>query len=62
MRLSGAMTEKAALADLDHGGKTVVALDPLSTGRLDGSPRRELLHDIGDVVESFDGRHGSLGT
>lgn len=58
VRLSAAMTEKAALADLDHGGgKTVVDLDPLSTGRPDGSPRRELLHHIGDVVESFGGRY-----
>lgn len=60
VRLSAAMTEKAALADLDHGGgKTVVALDPLSAGKLDGSPREELLHDIGDVVESFEGQYST---
>jgi glutamate dehydrogenase/leucine dehydrogenase len=50
VRLSAAMTEKAALAGLAHGGgKTVVSLD--------GSPvtREDLLADVGDLVESFGG-------
>jgi len=52
------MTEKAALADLDHGGgKTVVALDQVSAARVVDSGRRELLYDIGDVVQSLQGRY-----
>lgn len=57
-RLAAAMTEKAALAGLDHGGgKTVVALDPATAAEFSGPRRRDLLHDIGDVVQSFDGRY-----
>ncbi len=57
VRLAAAMTEKAALAGLAHGGgKTVVALDP-HDAPLTGASRRELLHDIGDVVESLDGQY-----
>jgi glutamate dehydrogenase/leucine dehydrogenase len=57
LRLSSAMTEKAALAGLEHGGgKTVVVLDaaaPDPTG-----PRRDdLLADVADLVESFGGRY-----
>lgn len=56
VRLSAAMTEKAALAGLGHGGgKTVVALDgSFDRGRAD--PRwRDLLADVADAVEQFDG-------
>ncbi|MBT0768772.1 hypothetical protein KIH74_07535 [Kineosporia sp. J2-2] len=52
LRLSAAMTEKAALAGLDHGGgKTVVALT--------GAPfrRDDLLADIADAVEDLGGRY-----
>ncbi|AGZ41505.1 Glu/Leu/Phe/Val dehydrogenase dimerization domain-containing protein [Actinoplanes friuliensis] len=52
LRLSSAMTEKAALAGLPYGGgKTVVALEG-------PEPRRaDLLADVGDLVESFGGRY-----
>ncbi|GAA2673696.1 MULTISPECIES: Glu/Leu/Phe/Val dehydrogenase dimerization domain-containing protein [Actinosynnema] len=51
VRLSAAMTEKAALAGLAHGGgKTVVVLEPGFTG-----PRADLLADVGDAVEAFGG-------
>ncbi|GID51904.1 leucine dehydrogenase [Actinoplanes couchii] len=48
LRLSEAMTAKAALAGLPHGGgKTVVAgTHP---------DRRAVLHDVGDVIESLGG-------
>ncbi|MEV6494042.1 Glu/Leu/Phe/Val dehydrogenase dimerization domain-containing protein [Actinoplanes sp. NPDC051633] len=52
VRLSAAMTEKAALAGLDHGGgKTVVALT--------GPPgdRSHLLADIADVIDSLRGAY-----
>jgi hypothetical protein len=39
-----------------------MALDPLSAGKLDSSPRRELLPDIGDVVESFEGQYRQVRT
>jgi len=55
VRLAAAMTEKAALAGLAHGGgKTVVALDPHDAPP-SGVSRRELLLDIGDVVQSLEG-------
>ncbi|GAA4957505.1 Glu/Leu/Phe/Val dehydrogenase family protein [Actinoplanes utahensis] len=51
LRLSAAMTSKAALAGLPHGGgKTVVALP--SAGTFD---RRAVLHDVADVVEALGG-------
>lgn len=56
VRLSSAMTEKAALAGLAHGGgKTVVALDePFERGRTD--PRlRDVLADVADAIEEFRG-------
>src|SRR4051812_5590907 len=54
LRLSEAMTAKAAIAGLAHGGgKTVAVLEPGT--ELDDARRRALLLDIGDVVESFDG-------
>ncbi|WP_229372788.1 Glu/Leu/Phe/Val dehydrogenase dimerization domain-containing protein [Umezawaea beigongshangensis] len=56
LRLSAAMTEKAALAGLAHGGgKTVVALDAGSAAEFTGPRRGELLADVADLVESFDG-------
>ncbi|MEU4608562.1 Glu/Leu/Phe/Val dehydrogenase dimerization domain-containing protein [Kribbella sp. NPDC023972] len=51
-RLSEAMTWKASIAGLDHGGgKTVVVLptDPVS--------RDDLLEDVATVLESFGGRY-----
>lgn len=58
VRLSAAMTEKAALAGLHHGGgKTVVALDEHFVRRRSAADRADLLADIGDVVESFGGSY-----
>ncbi len=58
LRLSAAMTEKAALAGLEHGGgKTVVALTEGSSADWTGARRSELLADIGDLVEDLDGRY-----
>ncbi|MFB7178830.1 Glu/Leu/Phe/Val dehydrogenase dimerization domain-containing protein [Streptomyces sp. NPDC056257] len=56
LRLAAAMTEKNALAGLDHGGaKAVVAL-PTAT-RPAGVERTALLHDLGDAIESLGGRY-----
>jgi leucine dehydrogenase len=56
LRLAAAMTEKNALAGLDHGGgKAVVAL-PTAT-RPTGAERTALLHDLGDAIESLGGRY-----
>lgn len=58
LRLSVAMTEKAALAGLAHGGgKTVVALTEGSSADWTGARRGELLADIGDLVEDLGGRY-----
>jgi glutamate dehydrogenase/leucine dehydrogenase len=58
LRLSSAMTEKAALAGLEHGGgKTVVALNAAAELDFTGPRRGELLADIGDLVDSFGGRY-----
>jgi leucine dehydrogenase len=56
LRLSEAMTYKAAAAGLDlGGGKAVLCLPP---GReLDQASRRALMLDLGDLVESLDGRY-----
>ena len=56
LRLSAAMSEKAALAGLPHGGgKTVVALP---AGRvLDAADRRTVLHDVGDAIAALDGTY-----
>ncbi|MDJ1133012.1 Glu/Leu/Phe/Val dehydrogenase family protein [Streptomyces iconiensis] len=55
-RLAVAMTEKNALASLDHGGgKAVVALP--SPDRPSGTGRTALLHDLGDIVEALGGRY-----
>jgi leucine dehydrogenase len=54
LRLSEAMTLKAAAAGLDlGGGKAVLCSD----GELDEGRRRELMLDLGEVVESLDGRY-----
>jgi len=58
LRLSAAMTEKAALAGLPYGGgKTVVALEGSSAAVLTGRARSELLADVGELVESFGGSY-----
>jgi leucine dehydrogenase len=54
LRLSEAMTLKAAAARLDlGGGKAVLCTE----GELTADRRRGLLLDLGDVVESLDGRY-----
>jgi leucine dehydrogenase len=56
LRLSEAMTYKAAAAGLDlGGGKAVICLPP--ERELPPGERRELMLDVGDVVESLDGRY-----
>ncbi|WP_203904601.1 Glu/Leu/Phe/Val dehydrogenase [Virgisporangium aliadipatigenens] len=56
LRLSAAMTDKAALAGLPHGGgKTVIASD----GPLSGERRRAALLDVGDAVEGLGGVYGT---
>ncbi|WP_157248234.1 Glu/Leu/Phe/Val dehydrogenase dimerization domain-containing protein [Nonomuraea typhae] len=56
LRLSQAMTYKCAIAGLDTGGgKTVVAL-PIGHVFTPDS-RRDLLHDVGDVIDSLQGRY-----
>lgn len=56
LRLSAAMTQKNALAGLDHGGgKTVVALP--TAARPTGAERTALLHDLGDAIEALGGRY-----
>jgi leucine dehydrogenase len=54
LRLSEAMTMKAAAAGLDLGGGKAVLC---SEGDLDDDRRRELMLDLGEVVESLDGRY-----
>ncbi len=56
LRLSRAMTYKAACANLPMGGgKGVIALPPGT--RLTGARRRDALLDFGDVVETLGGRY-----
>ena len=56
LRLSRAMTYKAACADLPlGGGKGVIALPPGM--RLTGARRRDALLDFGEVVETLGGRY-----
>lgn len=56
LRLSAAMTDKSVIAGLRHGGgKTVVPLPP--GAELDARRRRNLLHDIGDVIDGLGGRY-----
>jgi len=54
LRLSAAMTLKAAAAGLDLGGGKCVVCDD---GELDAVRRRDLLLDLGDAVESLEGRY-----
>jgi leucine dehydrogenase len=54
LRLSKAMTFKAAAAGLDLGGGKAVLC---SAAELTGGRRRELMLDLGDVVESLGGRY-----
>jgi leucine dehydrogenase len=55
LRLSEAMTYKAAAAGLDLGGGKAVIAHP--GGELDGEKRPELMRDLGDVVESLGGAY-----
>jgi leucine dehydrogenase len=56
LRLSEAMTYKAAAAGLDlGGGKAVLCAPP--DGELPADRRRELMLDLGDIVESLEGRY-----
>jgi leucine dehydrogenase len=56
LRLSEAMTYKAAAAGLDlGGGKAVLCVPPERELSADG--RRELMLDVGDVVDSLEGRY-----
>lgn len=58
VRLSSAMTEKTAMAGLDHGGgKAVVALDDSAVGRRSPGAWAALLADVGDVVDGLGGRY-----
>jgi glutamate dehydrogenase/leucine dehydrogenase len=58
LRLSAAMTDKAALAGLPYGGgKTVVALSAQTAALYAGARRSDLLTDIGDAIEALDGRY-----
>jgi leucine dehydrogenase len=58
LKLSEAMSLKCALAGLPHGGgKSVI---PLPVGmELSQKHRRDVLLDLGDVVESFEGQFGT---
>ncbi|MFG1703875.1 Glu/Leu/Phe/Val dehydrogenase dimerization domain-containing protein [Nonomuraea sp. M3C6] len=58
LRVSAGMTAKCAVAGLANGGgKTVVALP--NGMRLDAAQRRNLLHDVADVIESLDGAYAT---
>lgn len=56
LRLAAAMTDKNALAGLDHGGAKAVAALP-TAARPVGAERTALLHDLGDAIESLGGRY-----
>jgi leucine dehydrogenase len=56
LRLSEAMTYKAAAAGLDLGGGKAVLCAPPDR-ELPAELRQELMLDLGDVVESLDGRY-----
>ena len=58
LRLSAAMTDKAALAGLPYGGgKTVVALCPGTAAHYAGARRSDLLADIGEAIDALGGRY-----
>lgn len=56
LRLSRAMTFKAAVADLPLGGGKGVIMAPVAS-RLDPARRRAALLDFADLVESLEGRY-----
>jgi leucine dehydrogenase len=56
LRLSEAMTYKAAAAGLDLGGGKAVLCVPTDR-KLQRQERRELMLDVGDVVDSLEGRY-----
>ena len=56
LRLSRAMTFKAAVADLALGGGKGVIMAP-ADGRLSSERRHRALLDFGDAVESLGGRY-----
>ena len=58
LRLAKGMTLKNAAAKLAHGGgKTVIALPPGTV--LDEAARRDVLLDVGDLVETFEGQYAT---
>lgn len=58
LRLSAGMTDKCAAAGIRYGGgKAVVALPPGQP--LGAAQRRDLLHDVGEVVEDLGGRYAT---
>jgi leucine dehydrogenase len=57
LRLSRAMTFKAAVADLPQGGGKGVIMRPLGTPPPQGDQRRAALLDFGDTVDILDGRY-----
>ena len=58
LRLSSAMTAKAAAAGLDQGGgKGVIALDPASTAPPQGEERTAVLLDFAETVDALGGRY-----
>src|SRR3954471_23677764 len=57
LRLARAMTVKAAVAGLDHGGGKTVVIVPENAPQLDPLLRRDLLLDVGDAVEAHGGRY-----
>lgn len=58
LRLSRAMTYKNALADLTYGGAKAVVVAP-TPEPLNGNLRRAALLDVGDLIESLDGRYAT---
>jgi leucine dehydrogenase len=58
LRLAKGMTLKNAAAKLAHGGgKTVIALPPGTV--LDEVARRDVLLDVGDLIEAFEGQYAT---
>ncbi|MGW5095492.1 Glu/Leu/Phe/Val dehydrogenase dimerization domain-containing protein [Streptomyces nodosus] len=55
LRLSSAMTAKCALAGLPHGGGKTVIMAP--SGGISAQLRPQMLADVADVIDSFDGRY-----
>src|SRR5829696_3684420 len=57
LRLSRAMTFKAAVADLPQGGGKGVIMRPLGDPPPQGEQRRAALLDFGDTIDILDGRY-----